>query len=84
MNASLSAHAVRRLQVCPRCKGIEDRNVMVRGMHGRCYIAVNGLKALLALPAVETSGLRLSDIGREPMKALLNEHLARTASATTN
>ncbi len=84
MNAALSAHAVRRLQVCPRCKGIEDRNVMVRNMHGRCYIAVNGLSALLKLPAVETSGLRLSDIGRDAMKALLNEHLARTTSGVRN
>lgn len=65
------AHDIRKLRVCQACGGIGAKDGMVDHMHGRCYIATNGLAALIALPRDVTSGLTLGDIGPVAMKALI-------------
>ena len=77
-----TAHEVRKLAGCVYCKGIGDKNHMIplgsgRAMehvHGRCYAAVYGLSAILALPKEITDHLTISDIGGKVMKALLEKH----------
>jgi hypothetical protein len=77
-----TAHDVRKLAGCAYCKGMGDKNHMIplgsgRAMehvHGRCYAAVDGLPAILALPKEITDHLTISDIGGKVMKALLEKH----------
>lgn len=70
-----NAHDVRTLRVCSHCDGIGNRDSMIhhtdRYWHGRCYISKYGLRIFLLLPQAQTDKLPLSDIGVEPMKALL-------------
>ena len=76
-----TAHAVRRLASCGYCGGAGDARNMIpmqyanlkEHYHGRCYVARNGLKALLVLPQAVTDRLTLGDIGKETMKALLEK-----------
>ena len=74
-----TAHDVRKLAGCAYCKGMGDRGHMIplgsgrakEYVHGRCYAAVNGLDAILALPKDITDQLTIGDIGGPVMKALL-------------
>lgn len=73
--APKTAHDVRRLTVCDACGGFGDKADMVRPealLHGRCFIALFGLPAFLALPRKQTDQCTLGDIGSTAMAALLN------------
>ena len=78
-----TAHDVRKLVGCAYCKGLGDKTHMIppictgveKGFaHGRCYVAVEGKKAILALPKDVTDRLTISDIGGPVTKALLRKH----------
>lgn len=69
-----NAHDVRHLTVCPHCGVLWDNRVMVRGLHGHCYIDRNGVDALLSLPAAEVGVLTLGDVG--PLARRLIRRLA--------
>lgn len=66
-----TCHDVRFLVVCQRCHDLADGRNLVRGKHGRCFIAAHGLKAFLALPQHETDGVTLDDVGADVMARLL-------------
>ncbi len=65
--------------LCDSC--YHAANNMIRAgkeyAHGRCYAAINGHKALLALPQEVTDMLTIADIGGRLMKALLKQRHAR-------
>lgn len=71
-----TAHDVRHLVGCARCRRIGDRRQMVsvagRDYHGRCFVRGFGLPALIALAPVETDKLTLGDLGRVWMRQLLD------------
>jgi hypothetical protein len=72
-----TAHSVRRIVVCTYCNGMGSSPNMIRAgkeyAHGRCYAAINGRKALLALPQEVTDTLTIADIGGRLMKALIEQ-----------
>lgn len=69
------AHDVRKLEPC-KCGGLGMRPQMIKVQgewwHGRCAIAHFGIERIAALPKQVYGGLRLSEIGSEAMKRLLN------------
>lgn len=70
---------VRTLRECDLCTGLGHSNSMIvldgtaRYVHGRCFIASQGLDAFLALPREQIIKMRLDDIGSDAMKALLSD-----------
>lgn len=74
----MNVHDFRRLTVCEHCDEPGDRAHMLRGnlgarwLHGRCFVALNGAEALLALPASDVGRMTLDDIGPELMKGESN------------
>lgn len=75
--AVTTAHSVRRIVVCAYCRGMGSSPNMIRSgkeyIHGRCYAAINGRKAFLALPQSITDRLTYGDIGVRLMRALLKQ-----------
>lgn len=73
-----TAHDVRHLTRCGHCGAIGDARNMLRAAasdrprHGRCFIAAEGLAALVALPLEVRGRLTLDDIGVDTMRHLLD------------
>lgn len=69
------AHDIRRIEPC-QCGGMGMRDQMVRiggkFWHGRCAIEQHGIEKIAAMPKPAYAGLRLSEIGTEAMKRLVN------------
>ena len=69
------AHDVRKLEPC-QCGGLGLRPHMikVRGKwwHGRCAVNHIGVETIAAMPKATYAGLRLSEIGTDAMKRLLD------------
>jgi hypothetical protein len=75
-----TCHDIRKLAGCSYCGGMGWAKHMVpvgsgrskEHLHGRCYIALNGMDAFLVLRKEVTDQLFLSDIGNKAMRALMN------------
>lgn len=69
------AHDIRHLVGCARCRRLADERHCVRRddklYHGRCFIRLFGLSALLTMPSRERGGLQLSDVGLRIARALI-------------
>jgi hypothetical protein len=72
----MSAHDVRRLRVCPVCRGIGADRDMVRvgqaHLHGACAGRAMSPEELLQLPACERGKLRVDDVGADTLQRLLD------------
>ena len=69
------AHDIRHLVVCADCRFLaDDRHCVTRAgksYHGRCFIRLFGLNALLMTPSRERGGLQLSDVGLRIARVLI-------------
>lgn len=77
-----TCHDIRRMVTCYECDGIGDKQNMVpirpdhknaEYVHGRCFIAQEGMEAFLALPDETQDRLTLDDIGVFAMKRLMEK-----------
>lgn len=84
------AHDVRRLRQCPLCGQLGDSADMLaqsggsanaKHVHGRCWLAEYGLVSLLQQPPEQLLRLRLSDIGVDAMRAVLDHQATAKAAA---
>lgn len=69
----MTAHDVRHLTICPRCRHLGDKRTMVHVgeelVHGACVVPAE----IMSLPLNEQDKLTLSDIGLDMMRALLED-----------
>lgn len=76
MPEKLTAHAIRRLCQCGRCRGMGDGEQMIENetlkYHTTCYVKKFGLRAVLALPRADLGKLRIRDLTRRQMQRLMD------------
>lgn len=75
LEKSFTAHDVRKLKPCERCKGIGYGPVMLvlsdGHYHGVCVVEMLTNEEILALPKDERRKLRLNEAGVELMRKLV-------------
>lgn len=71
-----TAHDVRHLRLCKGCNGLLDSREAVPALggywHGKCALDALGADDLVALPPSATRKVRLSDVGPDVMRRLLD------------